>query len=92
MFIERGDVARVRRGLLGVGGGVRLRCVASDELELRMLESFAGAAVLHAPQVRDLDLELVDGQLRDLEFFLEALHLGTEFGVVLQGFVQGHGA
>jgi integrase len=43
-----------------------LRDLAADELELRMFELLAGAAVFHASQVRQFDLHLVDGQLRYL--------------------------
>src|SRR5678816_1182538 len=37
-----------------------------------MLEPLAGAAVLHAPQVRQFDLHLVDGQLRNLQGLVRA--------------------
>jgi hypothetical protein len=46
--------------------------LATDEIELRVLELLAGAAVFHAAQVGQLDLHLVDGQLRDLQGLVRA--------------------
>jgi hypothetical protein len=57
-----------------------------------LLQPLAGAAVLHAALVGDFELELVDDPLRELELVVEVQHLRAEFGVALQGFVQGHGA
>ena len=72
-------------------GHRRLRELPAHELELRVFELLAGAAVLHAPQVSHLDLELLHGQQRDLQCLLRALHFAAESGVGGMQFLRGHG-
>jgi hypothetical protein len=75
--------ARLDGGDVGcrLGGGRRHH--AAHQFKLRVLELFAGAAVLHAPQVGQFDLELVDGQQRDLQGLLRAPHFAAEAATLL---------
>jgi len=57
--------------------GGRHRNHAAHQFELRVFELLPGAAVLHAPQVRQFELELVDGQQRDLQGLLRAPQFAT---------------
>lgn len=56
-----------------------------------MLELLAGAAVLHAPQEGQLDLHLVDGELRNLQGFVRTLNLTAQCSVLGQEFRERHG-
>jgi hypothetical protein len=77
-----------------VGGRLNHRggTLATHEFELRLgvLELLAGAAVFHAPQVREFDLHLVDGQLGDLQSLVRTLDLTAQCSVVSQEFRERH--
>jgi len=96
-LIDGRDVGRV---LVVFGAGTfglcrrcqcRLRELPAHELKLSVFKLLAGAAVLHATQVRHFDLELLDGEQRDLQCLLRALHLAAERGVGGKQFLRGHG-
>src|SRR5690606_25857161 len=84
-------------GMVLVAFGLCRRCqcrlcdLAAHKFELSVFELLAGAPILHASQVRHLDLELLDGEQRDLQGLLRTQHFDAESGVGDKQFLRGHG-